>query len=60
MRVARSRSTQEPSGSKTPHPGKRTTLCKKRREPCRVRYWSLMSESMCPTYAALMSSAEGW
>ena len=37
---------KEDSGSKVPQPGKRTMLCRKRREPARVRYWSLISESM--------------
>ena len=29
-------------------PGKRTMLWRKRREPCREQYWSLMRASMCP------------
>ena len=41
-----SRRTQDASGSKTPQPGKRTMLCRKRSEPWREQYWSLMRASM--------------
>ncbi len=39
---------QEASASKMPQPGKRTMLWRKRREPWREQYWSLMRASMCP------------
>ena len=58
--VRRWKMTKDEVGSKTPQPGKRTILLRKRREPVRVRYWSLMSESTCPRYAAVMIAAADW